>query len=228
MKITKLAAIALAVVPALAVSYAHDASACGMSVRLEPTPQKPTPVQEVARAEKALENGSVTIAARTILTTFPNVRVATAGVSPLETRALRVLSLAIVRSNGAANEKTVGVPSKVEWTPMANLAWAAEALREIDAKRPNDPTVQADLGEALSKLPHGHAEGMKLLQGLAQKDLMGSPYAYAALAKLRSESGDPTGAEAALKRCEEMSKSPGVCRPASPGKAPGATVAAKA
>jgi hypothetical protein len=221
MKIAKLAAVALAVVPAaLAISYSSDAQACGMSVRLEPTPQKPTPVQEIARAEKALEGGKNVAAAKTILATFPRVRAATAGQNPLETRALRVFSLAIVRSSGAVNEKSVGLASPVEWTPTANLEWAVQALREIDAKRPNDPTVQADLGEALSKLPHGEAEALKILQGLAQKDLMGSPQAYAALARLRSNSGDSAGAEAAVKRCEEMSKVPGMCKPPAPSKPP--------
>ena len=138
--------------------------------------------------------------------------------NPLETRALRVFSLAVVRSNGSINEKSVGVVSSGEWTPSANLEWAVQAIREIDAKRPNDPTVQADLGEALSRLPHTQDEALKMLQGLAQKDLMGSPHAYAALAKLRGSKGDSAGAEAALKRCEEMSKVPGVCRPASPAK----------
>ncbi len=218
MKIIKLAAVALAVVPSvLAVStYASDASACGMSIRMDPTPQKPTPVQEIARAEKALESGQNLVAAKAILGTFPRVRVATAGANPLETRGLRVFALAVVRSNGAVNEKTAGFASQGEWTPNANLEWAVQSIREIDAKRPNDPSVQADLGEALSKLPHGQPEALKILQGLAQKDLMGSPHAYAALAKLRSEKGDLEGAEAAIKRCEEMSKTPGVCKPASP------------
>ncbi|HVH41553.1 MAG TPA: hypothetical protein VM925_04395 [Labilithrix sp.] len=223
----KLIVVTLALVPAaLGLSYSTDAHACGMSVRLEPTPQKPTPVQEIARAEKALESGQNAVAAKAILTTFPRIRVVSAGQNPLETRALRVFALAVVRSSGAVTEKTVGVSSQAEWTPNANVEWAVQAMREIDAKRPNDPTVQADLGEALSKLPHGREEALKLLQGLAQKDLMGSPHAYAALARLRTDKGDSAGAEAAIKRCEEMSKTPGVCRPAAPSKP--MAVAAKA
>ncbi len=221
MKITKYVAVALAIVPSvLAVSYASDASACGMSIRMDPTPQKPTPVQAIARAEKALESGDNAAAAKAVLANFPRVRVATAGANPLETRALRVFALAVVRSNGAVSEKTAGFPSQAEWTPTANLEWAVQSIREIEAKRLNDPTVQADLGEALSKLPHGQKEALEILQKLADKDLMGSPHAYAALAKLRSDKGDSAGAEAAIKRCEEMSKTPGVCK--------GKPVAAKA
>jgi hypothetical protein len=213
------AALALALVPAaLLVSSATDAHACGMSVRLEPTPQKATPVQEIALSEKAIESGRNLDAARAVLRTFPRIRSATAGANPLETRALRVLSLAVVRSEGAVDEKKARVASAngVEWTPKANLEWAVQSLREIDQKRPNDPTVQADLGEALSKTASGQAEALTILQRLAQKDLMGSPHAYAALAKLRTQSGDSAGAEAAIKRCEEMSKSRGVCKPTAP------------
>ena len=219
MKIAKLVAVAVAIVPSvLAVSYATDASACGMSIRMDSTPQKPTPVQEIARAEKALENGQNLVAAKAVLANFPRVRSVTAGANPLETRALRVFALAVVRSNGAVNEKSAGVAGRSEWTPTANLEWAVQSIREIDAKRPNDPTVQADLGEALSKLPHGQKEAIEILQKLAEKDLMGSPHAYAALAKLRTAKGDVDGAEAAIKRCEEMSRTPGVCKPASPSK----------
>lgn len=220
MKIAKAAAVALALLPAAFVTTsAQDASACGMSVRLDPTPRKATPVQEIARAEKALEGGQNLAAARAVLGTFPRVRVATAGNNPLETRALRVFALAIVRSDGSVDEKKAGVRAQGEWTKNANLEWAVQSLREIDQNRPNDPTVQADLGEALSKLPHGRAEAMKILANLAQKDLMGSPHAYAALAKMKSESGDLAGAEAAIKRCEEMSKTKGICKPAVAAKA---------
>jgi hypothetical protein len=219
MKITRAAAFALALVPAAFVlSSSSDAHACGMSVRLEPTPQRKTPVQEIAQSEKALESGKNLDAARAVLRTFPRIRSATAGANPLETRALRVLSLAIVRSDGAVGEKQAKVPvaKGAELSPAANLEWAVRALRAIDQKRPNDPTLQADLGEALSKTAGGQGEALTILQRLAQKDLMGSPHAYAALAKLRSQNGDSSGAEAAIKRCEEMSKSPGICKPSAP------------
>ena len=227
MKIARVAAFAVALVPAALVFLGpSSAQACGMSVRLDPTPQRPTPVQEIARAEKALEGGQALQASQAVLAAFPRVRNATAGSNPLETRALRVFALALVRSEGTADEKKAHVATTGEWTPKANLEWAVQSLREIDEKRPNDPTVQADLGEALSKLPHGQQESLKLLGALAQKDLMGSPHAYAALAKLRVVTGDSAGAEAAIKRCEEMSKTPGVCKPARAGQK--AVVAAKA
>ena len=226
MKIAAALVLSLALVPAAFVvssaALESNAHACGMSIRMDPTPQRPTPVQEIARAEKSLENGQNLVAAKAILGSFPGVRNVTVGKNPLETRALRVFALAVVRSDGTVDEKKAAVTTAasangVEWTPSANLAWAVQSLREIDANRPNDPTVQADLGEALSKTARGQAEALKLLQGLAQKDLMGSPHAYAALAKLRTNSGDTAGAEAAIKRCEEMSKTPGVCKPVTPG-----------
>jgi hypothetical protein len=222
MQISRTFAVVLAVLPAaFIVSTTQDAQACGMSIRMDPTPQRPTPVQEIARAEKALEGGQNLAAAQAILGTFPRIRNAEAGANPLETRALRVFSLAVVRSDGAVDEKKAHVASAngVDWTPKANLDWAVQSLREIDEKRPNDPTVQADLGEALSKTASGQTEALKILQGLAQKDLMGSPRAYAALAKLRTQSGDSAGAEAAIKRCEEMSKTPGICKSPAPAKA---------
>src|SRR5205823_5846550 len=103
MKISRVAPFAFAAFAAVsatfAATYATDASACGMSVRLDPTPQKPTPVQEIARAEKALEAGQNLAAAQAVLGTFPRIRNATAGANPLETRALRVFALALVRSD---------------------------------------------------------------------------------------------------------------------------------
>jgi hypothetical protein len=219
MKIAKLAAVALALLPA-AVMVAPDAEACGMSYGLErPVQQKPSPVQDIAAAEKSLENGDNSAAARRVLNQFASIRNATAGKNPIETRALRVFALAVARSGGAVSERSSGVATSTEWTPAANLEWAVQSLREIDASRPNDPAVQADLGEVLSKLPRGEGEALGILQGLADKDLMGSPFAYAALARLRTGKGDAAGAEAALKRCGEMTKTPGICKPVGPAPA---------
>lgn len=229
MKIAKVVALALALLPAAVITTASsDASACGMAVRMEPTLQKPTPVQDIASAEKLLEGGQNVAAARKVLTQFPSIRSATAGANPLETRGLRVFALAIARSSGALTEKSMGLAG-ADWTTNANLAWSVQALREIDQKRPNDPAVQADLGEALSKVASSEGEAMTILAKLEKKDLMGSPFAYAALARLREKSGDSSGAQAASKRCEEMSKTPGVCKPSAPS-APAAkpVVAAKA
>jgi hypothetical protein len=192
----------LSLVAALAFSAvaftAQDASACGMSVRLEPIPEKPTPVQEIASGERALEGGAQRDAAIFVLRTFPAIRSAKVGADPLQTRGLRVLALAMVRSNG--NASTQG-----GWTPGANLEWAAQVMREINEARPNDPTVQADMGEALAKIPRTQTEALGLLGKLAESDLMGSPHAYVALA---------------IKRCEEMAKNKGVCKMPEPRKEP--------
>lgn len=210
MKPTFLAASLAAIVASSALALVPSAAyACGMSVRLAPTEEvrvKPSPVLEVAAAEKLLEQGQPVVAARKVLASFSGIRGEEAGKDPLKTRALRVFALAAVRADG-----NLALGGNQTWTRVANLEWAVQSLREIDQKRPNDPAVQADLGEALARLPHTKVEGFKILDGLAQKDLMGSPAAYAALSRLRAEKGDTTGAALAMKRCEGMAPSPAVC-----------------
>ena len=113
----------------------------------------------------------------------------TPGTNPISTRALRVLAVATVRSS----------------TKTEDLDWAVKTLRAINDVRKNDPAVQADLGEALAKTANGKVEALTILSKLADKDLMGSPHAYAALASLKQEKGDAAGASAAMTRCKEMS-----------------------
>jgi hypothetical protein len=192
---------------------AQDANACGMSVRLEPIPERPTPVQEIATGEKSLESGNYLAAVNAVTRTYPAIRTATVGSDPLQTRGLRVMAMSLVRSDGK-------VGANAQWTPAANLEWALQTLREIDAKRPNDPAVQADLGEAMAKIGRTQPEAYKLLSRLAEKDLMGSPHAYAALAQLRAAKGDEQGMAAAVKRCEEMSKNASVCKVQKPATQP--------
>jgi predicted RNA polymerase sigma factor len=163
------------------------ASACESAVQMV-RPQ-PSPAQLVASAEKILEV-SPNEAARVINANFPLVQTVPAGKDPVWTRALRVLAVATVRVS--TNGETLG--------------WAVQALRDIEKVKANDPAVQADLGEALSKTSTGKAEALTILSKLADKDLMGSPHAYAALASLKQAKGDAAGAQAAMSRCREMSK----------------------
>ena len=79
------------------------------------------------------------------------------------------------------------------------------------AQRINNPSYQTDLGEALSKVPAHQEEALKMLGELSEKDLLTSAEGYAALARLQAEKGDAPAREAAVKRCETMTKDPKVC-----------------
>lgn len=192
---TLIAAVTLAAALSPVLAFPSHAQACGMSVRMEPLQPRPTPPIEISNAEKAANGGGARIAAQKVFSVFPKIRSATAGQDPLETRALRVLAVAIARTEYSVQPG---------WTRSADLAWAEQAMREIDAKRPNDPAVQADLGEVLSHIPAKQSEAMKMLSQLAESDLMGSPHAYAALARLRSSNGDESGSALAMQRCVTM------------------------
>src|SRR5687768_5373842 len=106
------------------------ANACESAVRIA----APSPAQTIASAERVLEV-SPNEAARVIAANFSGIRFATPSTDPLLMRAVRVYAIALVRSNATRD----------------NLEWSVQALRDIEKVRKNDPAVQADLGEALSK-----------------------------------------------------------------------------
>jgi hypothetical protein len=141
------------------------------------------------------------------------------GSSPLETRAARILALALVRSNGVL----AGVQGFSATTERSiNLEWAVAVLRLVSSARPNEPVAEADLGEALAALSKYEGEALGILRGLADRDLLGSAHAYAALARLQASRGQGTASRAALDRCEKMTSSPAtVCH------APGAVLATR-
>ena len=212
--------ILLAALLGAATAAGPDARACGYFDYREIRPAvhvrpKPVPVaanDRVAAADQRLEEEHLAEAGTEVVTAFPAIRRTAVGASPLETRALRILSLAVVRGEGTLR----GVPGfsgAHEAERSANLEWAVGKLRAIDAARPNDPVTQADLAEALAAGTQHADESLAILADLAGRDLVGSAHAYAALARLRASKGDAGASRVALGRCELMTRSPAVvCR----------------
>ena len=191
--------------------------ACGgdwyPEVRIDPR------IQGVARAETLLSKGDYVAAAGSVVRMMPHIKTLEAKSDPLVARAERVLAVAIARSGGHLDRLQLEVPSSVlaHWTGKSDaqreqsLAWSVSALRsELELKK-DDPALQTQLGEALSRLESGREEARTLLESLAQRDLIASPEGYKALAELRMEHGDSAGRELAMKRCESMAADSKVC-----------------
>jgi hypothetical protein len=204
-----LALVAVSIVPAPAL-------ACGGAIVMRhfqaPKEQAPPPPVLVADAEKKLEKGEHVAAAVAAVRAFPKIK-AGAAAAGLEGRALRVAALATVRSDGAVGPGGAKAPSSE--ARERNLAWSAAALKGLDAKadaeRGGDPSLKANVGEALARLAPARDEAFRTLKDLADRDLMGSPHAYAALARLATERGDEALARTARGRCETMGGAGATC-----------------
>jgi predicted Zn-dependent protease len=91
------------------------------------------------------------------------------------------------------------------------MSWSVATLRRQLAVKHDDPGLQSDLGEALSKVDGGAEEAKTLLESLAARDLVATPEGYKALAQLRLQKGDDAGEKVAMKRCESMASAAKVC-----------------
>jgi hypothetical protein len=209
-----------ALLAAAASVVASDALACGfVDYRGEirpfvPAPKpKPVPaIDRIAAAEQRLDEERLADAAGQVVAAFPYIQHEVVGLSPLETHAMRILALALVRGDGSL-PGTAGFSGTTERQRSAQLGWAVSTLRAVSESRGDDPVAQADLAEALASRPATEDQAVALLDDLAARDLLGSAHAYATLARLRSKSGDAGKVRAALERCELMTKSPSaVCK----------------
>lgn len=182
------------------------ASACGTEV----FSQVDQSAAQISRAEKALSEGQATKSAVGVVQAFPTIMKTKVGASPITDRALRIVALASVRSEGALSvgKAIQGVTAEDK---EKNLLFAIDTLRGLDKRRNNNPSFQTDLAEALSKLPRFKGEALQILEQLAKKDLIASAQGYATLAQLRANTGDQAGRDGALKRCEGMTKTPKMC-----------------
>jgi hypothetical protein len=197
-------------------AVSRDAQACGgewyPEVAVDPR------IHGVAQAEKSLASGNRVAAAASVLRMMPHIKSLKAKPGSLVGRAERVLAVALSRSNGALKvSQEVPLEVLASWAGSragesdANLAWSVDVLkRQSDAKQ-DDVALKTDLAEAMSRVPTRRAEARAMLEELAKRDLIASPEGYAALAELRSQSGDADGQKLALKRCEAMAKSQDAC-----------------
>jgi predicted Zn-dependent protease len=193
---------AAVVVPLGLAGAPSDAQACGGEVYRE----MDSTTQVVAKAEQLLSEGKYQQAVAKAVQAYPALKIIKPGTLHLSDRGLRIIALASVRADGAIAGGNFKATDKA-----ANLEWSVTQLRALSTQRGNNPSYQTDLGEALSKIPAYHAEATKILEDLAQKDLLTSAEGYAALAHLRAEAGNAAGRDEALKRCEAMTKSAAIC-----------------
>jgi hypothetical protein len=202
-----------------AVSFLSAASALACGGEWFPELQVDPRIHGVLEAEKSVAKGNYVAAAGSVVRMMPHLKTLDAQKDPLVARAERVLAVAIERSNGKlALEQEVPSAYLGHWLGKSqldhdqNLAWSVSTLRQELTLKKDDPTVQTELGEALSKVDGGAEEARTLLESLAARDLVATPEGYKALAQLRLQKGDEAGEQLAMKRCESMASSSKVCQ----------------
>lgn len=188
------------VVPLAIAGQPTEAVACGESIAFEVDPN----VLLLSQAEGNLNNGKPRAAALDVLKVFPKIKTAGAG-NALAPRAQRILAMAIVRTDGLLSAGKDFQANTAD-ERRANLEWAVATLRRLSAAKKNNPSVETDLGEALSKLPETQPEALAVLDKLARKDLVTSARGYRALADLRKAAGDDEGQVAAMKKYEALAR----------------------
>lgn len=164
----------------------------------------------VAWAEGALDTGGFTEAALVLRRAYPALRRMSPGKDRLVVRSLRIAALVAVRTDGFVAVGPVEAP-----TPKAlrelNLEWAVGTLRRLAELDGGDPSVATDLAEAMSKVARHREEARERLTELAALDLVTSPHAYAALARLHAARGDDAGRAKAVARCKAMARDERIC-----------------
>src|SRR5690242_2022121 len=126
LRLVSLMSFLLPVTALATVATTREASACGTAVyrEIEDT------AQLVAQAEQALSEGKLTRATYKAVQAYPALKIVKPGTLPLADRALRILALASVRSDGAL---TVGtMKGKTATDRASNLEWSVDVLRGLN------------------------------------------------------------------------------------------------
>ncbi len=115
--------------------------------------------------------------------------------APIGRRALRVYCLATVRDSRST---------------AADRGFATKNLIAL-MKHDPDTTLAIDTAEAMATSPEKEALALMMLRVQADKDLIGSAHAYAALTRLERAHGNEAAAVTAHERCVRMAKHARTC-----------------
>jgi hypothetical protein len=157
-------------------------------------------IATLKEAEAALDAGDVQSARELAETAqFSHAFIYVPNGDALAERAVRVRALSVVRDRGAS-------PAELE----AAVTLLEQQISSTNHAPPGpSPALMADLGEARERVGRDK-EAYDVLAPLADKDLMGSAYAYSALSRAARKRGDDARAASARRRCERMAASPSV------------------
>ena len=189
----------------LSVGVPASADACINGVEIEEDPR----VAALAAADAALKGGAYLQAAKLAASAYPGFK--NGDDRPrLASRAIRVLALVTIRTNGLMYQRNRLIGG-LDFVRKQNLEWAVSKLQRRAMHQANAPAPLSDLGEALTRLPERHAEARRILEHLAERQLLTSAHAYAALARLRAASGEGQSSAEALNACKRLSRQKHAC-----------------
>ena len=201
----KLRWLCVVAISGLGLGNPTSAGACINGVEIEEDPR----VAALAAADAALKDGAYLKAAKLAASAHPNFK--NGDDRPrLASRAIRVLALVTIRTNGLVFERNRLIGG-ADFVRQKNLEWAVSKLQRRSMHQANAPAPLSDLGEALTRLPERHDEARRILEHLAERQLLTSAQAYAALARLRAASGDALSSAEALNACKRLSRHKHAC-----------------
>jgi predicted Zn-dependent protease len=197
MNLSRLAAPALAL---LLGTLSHDAHAqCGMGE----VDWYAAEAVSVSSADDLLRQGENAEAAGVLMRMWPRMHeaVPVRGSVPIIAEGVRLMAIAAVRADGDVGSSH-GWSSRTAADRAANVAWGIARLRMLSASDPLNTLAKTSLGEALARAPETRDEGGRILEELDAANQLFLPEGYAALALVRADAGDTTGALAASEQCE--------------------------
>ncbi|HJL19348.1 MAG TPA: hypothetical protein RMH99_27025 [Sandaracinaceae bacterium LLY-WYZ-13_1] len=185
---------------ALALAAPAPAHACLNGVELEVEEN----ASSAARSERLVRSGHLRRAFRLAGHALHELRNARSRrARNLRWRLKRVLAVATVRLDGQVDRRRWRTPRRVPaGRRTENLRWALAVLQRM-ARSSDDPVVRARHAEALVQLGR-HRRAVRILQPLAENDLMPDAYGYAALARAQHALGDDEETDRALEACRAI------------------------